>query len=256
MLRGLSEISVKLYKKTGRITGRNSENLKVGVMRKGQDLTDKIYGRLTVLGVHGKAPDGRVLWSVKCECGTVKPVRTHSLTKGDTVSCGCYIRERRYTHGASRRKGSWPEYWIWSSMITRCTSKNSKDYYNYGGRGISVCDEWINSFESFISHIGRRPESNSQLDRINVDGNYEPGNVRWVSPSQNAMNKKVYKNNRTGVKGVGHCHGKFRARLQVNGETVFCEIFDSLLDAAKAYNNAAKKYHGEYAHLNDLSAIA
>lgn len=224
-------------------------------MRKGQDLTGRKFGMLTVIGRHGKAPDGRVLWSVECSCGATRSVRTHSLTQGQTVSCGCYGKIKGFIHGASTKSGRWPEYSVWSSMLRRCGSPKSGDYDDYGGRGISVCSEWANSFEAFINHVGRRPSRDSKIDRIDVDGNYEPGNVRWIDSSQSAMNKRAYKNNKTGLKGVGLRKGKYRARLQVDGEILLSKTFGTKLEAAQAYNEAARRYHGEFAHLNDLSQI-
>lgn len=88
-------------------------------------------------------------------------------------------------HGMSK----WPEYRVWNTMKYRCFNPNSDMYHRYGGRGIIVCERWKNSFSNFIKDMGRRPSSNHQIDRIDNDGNYEPENCRWVTPSENRLNQ-------------------------------------------------------------------
>ena len=90
----------------------------------------------------------------------------------------------RDMHGLSKT----PEYKVWAAMIRRCENEKSRFFYRYGGRGISVCGRWKNSFSNFISDMGRRPSNKHQIDRINNDGNYEPGNCRWATPSENVRN--------------------------------------------------------------------
>lgn len=84
-----------------------------------------------------------------------------------------------------------PEYRVWSGIKTRCTNSKDKFFHCYGGRGIKVCDRWLNSFENFLADMGERPFRWSQLDRINCDGHYEPGNCRWTTPKENARNRST-----------------------------------------------------------------
>lgn len=121
-----------------------------------------------------------------CSCGKLFTARVSNVLYGTTKSCGC-AGER---HGKSKRHGDGasPEYYSWQSMKQRCLNKNADGYHRYGGRGISICDKWISSFEAFLADMGSRPEGFS-LERIDQDGNYEPSNCKWASPSEQSRNR-------------------------------------------------------------------
>ena len=129
-------------------------------------------------------------WICVCDCGTVKSVSGRALRSGLTQSCGCLNKElarsRATTHGGTGTA----EYRAWRHMIGRCTDKNDKAFKDYGGRGIEVCDVWRKSFSAFLNHVGVRPSAGHSIDRINNDGNYEPGNVRWATAEIQANNKR------------------------------------------------------------------
>ena len=129
---------------------------------------------------------GRAFWLWKCDCGSLAVVEAHAVACGLSKSCGCLQRESVTTHGASYS----PEYHTWLSIIARCFNKNATRYSDWGGRGITMCDEWRESFEMFFAHVGPRPSSSHSIDRIDNDGNYEPGNVRWATPAQQASNRR------------------------------------------------------------------
>jgi len=164
------------------------------------DMTGKRIGRLTVISYSG--PPG--LWNVRCDCGTEKIIRGSSLRSG-TKSCGCLDLEtvilRNYKHGASIRQYVTPEYRVWAGMIRRCYRKTSKDYSYYGGRGISVCDKWRTDFAEFLADVGARPSNIHSIDRIDNNGNYEPGNCRWATKSEQMINRRPWK------KGLETDHG-------------------------------------------------
>ena len=145
-------------------------------MTKEIDLTGKRFGQITVIrkdtSNHG---DTRVRWICHCTCGKEWSVRGTNLRAGNTKSCGCVSRSQHLKHGLHRS----PEYQAWKGVIQRCTNPSYKGFAYYGGRGITVCDEW-KSFESFYRDMGSRPTDKHTLDRIDNDKGYEPSNCRWV----------------------------------------------------------------------------
>ena len=146
-----------------------------------ENILGQRFGKLIVIGPVESA--GRTAWLCQCDCGKIKEIKTGYLKSGRTRSCGC-IR----TGNAGRSKER-PEYSCWLSMRSRCNSKNNSAYKNYGGRGIIVCDEWKH-FENFLRDVGPRPSPSYSIDRINVNGNYEPGNVRWIIAKEQNKNKR------------------------------------------------------------------
>ena len=151
------------------------------------DIAGLRTGMLSVL--HRDAAD-RCNWIARCDCGCEVSRRTNALRSGRAQSCmsaGCrlaIVRANLKTHGLTDT----PEYVSWSSMIQRCTNSKRRGFRHYGGRGISICDQWRHSFETFLADMGPRPDGTS-IDRIDVDGNYEPSNCRWATDAQQARNR-------------------------------------------------------------------
>lgn len=148
------------------------------------------FGRWMVTGpVAPGTRTTRARVEVRCDCGSARSVIVVELRNGRSKSCGCLHREvaaaANRTHGMTNS----PEYQAWEGMKHRCSSPNSPSWSRYGGRGIQVCAEWRDSFEAFFAHIGPRPSAVHSVDRIDNDGNYEPGNVRWATPAQQHANK-------------------------------------------------------------------
>jgi hypothetical protein len=184
-------------------------------------------------------------------CGRSFLANVGNVNKGSIVSCKCERRkrlvERNFVHGQSGSK----LYYVWCAMKSRCYHKANKSFNNYGGRGITVCEEWRNNYKAFY----KWSQDNGYaigliLDRINNDGNYEPDNCRWTTRSVNNQNVRKKRNNTSGFRGV-HKHGKkWGAAIGIDLTRIRLGSFDDPVDAAKAYDEAAKKHFGERAALN------
>lgn len=153
------------------------------------DRTGQRFGRLTVIGFAGLR-NHKSKWYCLCECGKTTAVTSCGLKTKNTQSCGCLgdeLRKSRIKHGHSRSGKITPEFYAYESAKSRCNRPKNNQYTNYGGRGIEFRFE---SFSEFFAHIGNRPDSSYSLDRINVNGHYEPGNVRWASKQTQSNNSR------------------------------------------------------------------
>lgn len=160
------------------------------------DLTGKTFGRWTVLR-RTENKGVRSAWMCRCECGNERAVVGNNLVRGITVSCGCHRKEVLIKHGYTGRS----EYSSWQGMKDRCLNPNSASYPDYGGRGIMVCERWL-SFENFLEDMGPKPSKKYSIERIDVNGDYEPGNCKWATQTEQNHNLRVAKRNTSGVSGV------------------------------------------------------
>lgn len=202
-------------------------------MRKCIDLTNKKFGRLTVIKrVENKGKE--TCWLCKCDCGNEKIIKAKNLKSGTTQSCGCLHKEKtqkiNYKHGLRKTR----LYNTWANMKKRCYNKNDKRYKNYGGRGIIMCDEWQNDFMSFYNWaINNGYKENLTIDRIDVNGNYEPNNCRWatikIQANNTTTNHYITYNNET------HTIAEWADILNINYAKLHARITKSKWNIERAF---------------------
>ena len=201
------------------------------------DLTGQRFGRLVAVD---RAPKrGRHLcWNCVCDCGNTNVASTCDLRTGNSKSCGCGNKEACSTHGMTGT----PEHQAWTGMKQRCTNEKSLAYDNYGGRGIFVCDEWLNSFEKFYEDMGSRTDGMS-LDRIDTNDGYYKDNCRWATGSTQIINQRT-RESKTGVRGVHPSKGKFYGKIKKDGVDYRCSAKATIEEAKQDRRDLELKHFG------------
>ena len=209
-------------------------------MAKFKDLSKQTFTRLTVISRAQNDKRGHARWDCQCICGNTLTVLGYSLTCGETKSCGCLKKEsciqRHTTHGMARSS----EHNIWCAMIQRCINPNNKAFKNYGGRGITVCDEWRNNFLTFLKDMGNRPSKQYSIERINNNLGYSPNNCKWATKQEQTNNSRS--NIKITLQEWTMNLSQWAQFVGLKHETLCCRIFKYGWPISKAIFQPIKKH--------------
>ena len=213
-------------------------------MAKPKDETGNRYGRLIVTKEAGRDNHGNVLWKCKCRCGNIKTTSGRRLRLGSVKSCGCYRKEA--TAKAKTIHGHHGEtiYYVWGNMKDRCLSKKNKSYKNYGGRGIKICKEWLEFLPFYEWAMSHGYQDNLTIERTDNSLGYSPDNCIFATQQEQSLNKRTYKNSKTGIAGINWKENikKYAVRIGINNQRIHLGYFANIENAITARKEAELKY--------------
>jgi hypothetical protein len=209
------------------------------------DIEGQKFNRLLAIRESPERRDGKVVWEFLCDCGNTTYKPASQVKRGKCRSCGCLSVETSKRLHTKHGKGYTKTYRVWSSAKRRCTNPTDSDYEMYKGKGVVMCDRWLNSFENFYKDMGDRPSNNHQLDRIDPNGNYCPENCRWVEPTIQSRNQGKRRSCSSKYKGVHKFGNKWRASASINGRVTHLGLFINEIDAAIKYDEVIDLHFGE-----------
>lgn len=205
-----------------------------------------------------KSKQKRRFGAYKCGfCGTNFKANTYEISIGNTKSCGCYRKkvssESNKTHGLVGTR----LYNIWSQIKDRTLNLKNKNYGDYGGRGITICDEWLDIQNFYTWAMSNGYSDGLSIDRIDNNGNYCPENCRWATQIVQSRNQRIQKNNKSGYRGVSYPKGedKYRAQITVNNKSIYIGSFLTAVEGAIAYNNYIIENNLEGFILNEIPEV-
>lgn len=182
------------------------------------DRTGQRFGMLTVKSLFSYI-NYNSRWLCLCDCGNETIVSGSNLQAGHTTSCGCYalsvLKKRSVTHGMTKTD----TYICWAHIKARCYNPKEKSYEKYGGRGIMMCDEWLNDFPRFLADMGERPSKLHTIERIDVNGNYEPSNCKWATQKEQQNNRS--NNNRVEYDGEIMTVAQLSEKIKVKADKIY-----------------------------------
>lgn len=226
-------------------------------MSRADNLQGKRFGKLTVLRRASNSKSGMTRWECRCECGNYTTVHSADLKRKDekqrTKSCGCLKFKQ---NGKAKQNGVYSRlYAIYYSILDRCTNSKSRSFCRYGGRGITVCDEWANSYLCFYEWaVSHGYCDGLSIDRIDNDRGYSPENCRWADAYTQAANKGLRMDNKTGYRGVARSGERFKARVWSKGRALWHGTFDTASEASMARDKFIADNKLPVELMNDKSA--
>lgn len=211
------------------------------------DLTGQVFGRLTVVEQGVKNRHGNIMWRCVCECGNKTLTSTADLKSGSSRSCGCLRKQRTAEVKTKHGLSGTALYGAWKNAINRTTNPRNKYWKDYGGRGITVCDEWKKDYMNFHVDMSESWARGLWLDREDVNGNYCKENCRWVTPPMQGHNKRKETGCSSAYIGLyfNKERGKFQAQIKIGGKQVCLGRFTSELEGATVYDDYSEELYGD-----------
>lgn len=182
------------------------------------DITGRKFGRITVIDLSGVSKNGKKVWNCVCDCGVEKRILSGSLLSGRTKSCGCLSVDTSRENATIHNHCYENIYSIYKGIKSRCYNKNHKNYSTYGGRGVIMCDRWLNDVNLFILDMGPRPSTRHSVDRIDNNGNYEPSNCKWSTQKEQCNNNS--RNHPITWNGITKNIGQWAELTGINRNTI------------------------------------